>query len=230
MVELHVASYVRRLRVRYHGATYVAALGLDHRMGWLAMASLGSVMFSISMHVIDTRWTLRADAMPTVDKYLEGVIAVIIAPVVQDTLLDLTNRSSPMGILGLVLGLVYRFRRSVPRRVISTMVLLWLVLVAILQLTYGIKEVAEIQRGVCRPWDYRWQGSSSIGKGSGKENVSSRVKPATHRGAWPRRFMAAGEAEGCRCADDPWYHGMAAHGFPRPRSDEVPLSTVLELL
>lgn len=56
----------------------------------------------------------------------------------------------------LVLGLVYRFRRSVPRIVISTMVQLWLVLVAILQLAYDIKEVAEIQRGVCLPWNYRW--------------------------------------------------------------------------
>lgn len=96
-----MASYVRRMRVRYHGATYVAALGLDHRIGWLAMGSLGSVMFPISMHVINTRWTLRADSIPTVDKYSEGVVAVIIAALVRDTLLDLTNRSSPMGILGL---------------------------------------------------------------------------------------------------------------------------------
>lgn len=48
------------------------------------------------------------------------------------------------------------------------------------------------------------QGSSLIGKGSGK------VKSATNREALLRRFMAAGEAEACRCADDPWYHGMAA--------------------
>lgn len=169
-VGLHVDFYIGRLRVRYHGATYVAALGLDHRMGWLAMGSCAAAMFSIPIHLMNTQWTLRSkETLPTADKYAEDVMCVIVAAGVQDTLLALTNRPSTLGLLGLqgslglqslcaimVLGLGYKFRRWVPGGVISTVVLLWLVLVAMVQLVYDTKEVAEIQRGVYRPWNYRW--------------------------------------------------------------------------
>ncbi len=166
---LRVTFYLSRLQMRYHGATYVATLGLDHRMGWLAIGSFAATMFSIPLHLINTQWSIRPTTRMSSHSYDEVIVAVIVAAVAQDGLLALTNRPSTLAVLLLrmkldlqtlcvfsMFALVYRFRRVFNGRVVIVAVSCWLFSVMMLQLVYDVLEIREIQAGVYHPWNYRW--------------------------------------------------------------------------
>ncbi|KAI4138935.1 MAG: hypothetical protein L6R39_006542 [Caloplaca ligustica] len=171
-VGFHVAFYIGRLNIRYHGATYVAVLGLDHRMGWLAIGSFAATILSLPMHLVNTQWRVRSKAdLPTSSSqgYRVIVLAAVFAAIVQDILLTLTNRLSAFGVFGLrrtldlrflcaclALVIAFKFRRWVPRSATTVVVFAWLLLVAMLQLVYDIKEVMEIHGELYHPWNYRW--------------------------------------------------------------------------
>ncbi|KAI4175953.1 MAG: hypothetical protein LQ346_007967 [Caloplaca aetnensis] len=169
IVGLHVTFYLSRLQMRYHGATYVATLGLDHRMGWLAIGSLAAAMFSIPLHLMNTQWCVRLTARIRPHSYDEVMVALIVAAVAQDVLLGLTNRPSTLAILFLrmkldlptlcvfsMFALAFRFRRLLHGRVVIVAVSCWLFSVVMLQLVYDILEIREIRAGVYHPWNYRW--------------------------------------------------------------------------
>lgn len=169
---LYIAVYNSRLGIRYHGATYVGVLGLDHRMGWMAIGSFVAVLFSVPLHLINTQWTVRQKAaLPgsTSQGYREAIVAAAVAAMIQDLLLAFTNRPSTLEFLCLrtafclptvcavaVFALAYRFRRLVPRRIVTTAIFLWLLAIATLQLMYDIEEITEIHGEVYHPWNYRW--------------------------------------------------------------------------
>jgi hypothetical protein len=120
---LSVAAYVRRLGITFMRAKYVGALGLDHRMGWMAIGGLTATILSLPIHAINTHWRVSPrpprhsasrevrdpttdtiyvgtdgsqaqDAAPTSNRAVELSIETVIAALVQDQLQGITNHPS----------------------------------------------------------------------------------------------------------------------------------------
>ena len=178
---LSVGAYIERLKVRYHSASYVAALGLDHRMGWLAIGALATTLVSLPIQLINTRWRVRTNVNDEASKrWPELAWVALIAASIQDVLQHLTNRPLFLFVSGVlwlhrnsrrILGrfvIVYwalnlailafiirkvRWRRD---RIFYLLGILCVVMVPIVQLVYDIKEVLNIRDEKYEPWNYRW--------------------------------------------------------------------------
>ena len=169
---LSVAAYVRRLGIRFNNARYVGALGLDHRMGWLIIGGLTSIISSLSIQALNTRWSLRPTTTPpTVKDKLELCIETAIAAFVQDQLQSRINHPSVNQILRhyllymiemLLFWIVaipliaLNFRKKFFRFLLQSLGIAFLLAVAAVQLTYDILDVKDIDAERYQPWNYRW--------------------------------------------------------------------------
>ncbi|MCJ1412185.1 hypothetical protein MMC19_006277 [Ptychographa xylographoides] len=169
---LSVAAYVRRLGITFNNVRYVGALGLDHRMGWLIIGGLTSVVSSLPVQLLNTCWSLRPMVTaPTVNYRLELCFETAIAAFIQDQLQSRINRPSVNRSLRYYL--LYRiemlffwiiaiplialnFRRRQFRFLLYSIGILFLLAVAVVQLTYDILEIEDIDAGRYQSWNYRW--------------------------------------------------------------------------
>ncbi|KAL9615075.1 MAG: hypothetical protein Q9167_000498 [Letrouitia subvulpina] len=169
---LSIAAYKRRLSATYHGATFVAALGFDHRMAWLAIGALVAALSSIPILCLNTRWDTRSrEASAPSNRLFELYWMISIAAFIQDMLQQLTNRPSSFQIISQYLFFrvelvifwllvppiaLYHYSRRIPISLVISVGMLWAVSVAIIQLIYDVQEVIDLGNGEYRPWNYRW--------------------------------------------------------------------------
>ena len=92
-----IRAFCFQLQITFHGATDVGALGLDQRLGWLAISILVPTVMTVPMHMINYRWII----MPNTSRGLlkVGVVVVVIAVLMQDVLGVVTNRPSAFGLI-----------------------------------------------------------------------------------------------------------------------------------
>ncbi|KAI4212982.1 MAG: hypothetical protein LQ351_004326 [Letrouitia transgressa] len=169
---LGIAAYKKRLNATYHGATFVAALGFDHRMAWLAIGAMVAALSSIPVLCINAHWDTRyREISASSNRVFELYWTISIAALIQDVLQQLTNHPSSFQILGEYLFCrvelvffwllippiaLYHYRRRIPISLVATVGMLWAVSVAIIQLIYDILEVVDLENEEYRPWNYRW--------------------------------------------------------------------------
>ncbi|KAI4161508.1 MAG: hypothetical protein LQ342_004792 [Letrouitia transgressa] len=169
---LSIAAYKKRLNATYHGATFVAALGFDHRMAWLAIGALVAALSSIPILCINAHWDTRSrEASVSSNRLFELYWTISIAALIQDVLQQLTNHPSSFQILGQYLFFrvelvvfwllippiaLYHYRRRIPISMVVSVGMLWAVSVSIIQLIYDIQEVVDLENEEYRPWNYRW--------------------------------------------------------------------------
>ena len=91
-------AYAMRLNLTYQGATFIATLGLDHRIGWLEIGAFGSLATSIIIHLQNSKWRIlrtptrnELGAMQT-DILCWTLLEIALAGLIQDSLLMATNR------------------------------------------------------------------------------------------------------------------------------------------
>lgn len=104
-------AYVKRIRTPilgphdYHPTTiYIAATGMDHRLGWIAFGGMVSTTITLVRHLVNVEWTLhpalqlpRPGPAPTSWK-AELWLEIVAAAAVHTILLRLTNRVNPIDI------------------------------------------------------------------------------------------------------------------------------------
>ena len=91
-----IRVYCFQLQITFHGATDVGALGLDHRLGWLAISTLVSTVMTVPMHMINYRWII----MPNTSRgFLKVGVVVVIAVLMQDVLGVVINQPSTFGLI-----------------------------------------------------------------------------------------------------------------------------------
>jgi hypothetical protein len=54
-----IIPYFSRLTYRFHGATFCAATGFDHRIGWVATSALVPIFTTLTLHLINKDWALQ---------------------------------------------------------------------------------------------------------------------------------------------------------------------------
>lgn len=100
LVAARVAAYIRRLRTMLpgpgHHDFYIAATGLDHRLGWVAIGGMASTLVTLLRHLLNVEWSIDPNLhMPrrsNFDWKLEVWLEIMAAAVAQNMLLKLTNR------------------------------------------------------------------------------------------------------------------------------------------
>jgi hypothetical protein len=86
------------LNLTYRRATYVAALGLDHRIGWLEVGALGTLVMSIIIHIQSLEWKVIQRPTDSVlsamtrDNLSWTFLEIALAGLIQDFLLMATNQ------------------------------------------------------------------------------------------------------------------------------------------
>ena len=172
--------YLRRLHITYHGATYVALLGFDHRSGWLAINAHVTSSVALLVHLLNIRWDFQPAVFlhPTEDKQVTMWLGLVVAAIVQDVLGKATNHSSVLhGIATMIISascwpksiilcliccvlMLITGRNYVPKRtgIIATAAvgLTLLVFVGASQLSIDTMELKDVITGRYYPWNYRW--------------------------------------------------------------------------
>jgi hypothetical protein len=54
-----IVPYFSRLTYRFHGATFCAATGFDHRVGWIATSAIVPIFTTFILHLINKDWALQ---------------------------------------------------------------------------------------------------------------------------------------------------------------------------
>ncbi len=54
-----IIPYFSRLAYRFHGATFCAATGFDHRVGWIATSALVPISTTLILHFLNKEWALQ---------------------------------------------------------------------------------------------------------------------------------------------------------------------------
>jgi len=54
-----IVPYFSRLTYRFHGATFCAATGFDHRVGWIATSAILPIFTTFILHLINKDWALQ---------------------------------------------------------------------------------------------------------------------------------------------------------------------------
>ena len=169
---LSVAAYIKRVNIKWRSATYIATLGFDHRCGWLALGGCAATFMCIPLQIVNRTWSIspRAASIET-NVFWEIPGQIIVAALIQDQLLGVTNHPSTFRIL--LRYLVFRielvffwivviplvaskFRRRLPWKLFLVTGLLWSVSVAVIQLNWDVSEVKNVGEGRVSEYNYRW--------------------------------------------------------------------------
>lgn len=176
---LGIRAYYQRLHITFHTATYVGALGLDHRIGWLAINTFVLTMMTIPLHAINIRWEVTPNARITTYRGLmELGFTILVAALIQDILGIITNHPNAFSVMvepflifisrpdiGAFAAVVVfaivsigghfiTVRRAMP--VVAVLVMMWIFLVAISQVVWDVAEFRDVVAGRYQPWNYRW--------------------------------------------------------------------------
>jgi len=175
---LGTVVYVRRVQITYQGATFVANLGIDHRLGWLEIGGLSAVILSIFVYLMGIEGTIRRLPAPiprlTKANLVNVFFEIATAGFIQDLLMLLTNRYCTIFWLAdtifgphatgnafslwaiLFAALIYfRYRRTVYRS--SDGALLYFLFfrctipTAVRQIVYDVEEIKQIERTYIGP-------------------------------------------------------------------------------
>jgi hypothetical protein len=87
--------YFLRLTYTFEGATYTAATGFDHRLGWVGSSALVPLIATLAAHLLNRKWTLRPGAQPnrnTEDWKARLALDLGAATVLLECLIMLTTR------------------------------------------------------------------------------------------------------------------------------------------
>ncbi|KAH7389683.1 hypothetical protein DE146DRAFT_173904 [Phaeosphaeria sp. MPI-PUGE-AT-0046c] len=87
--------YFLRLAYTFNGATYTAATGFDHRLGWVGSSALIPLLATLAVHLLNRTWVLRQGAQPnrnTEDWKARLALDLAAATVVLELLIMLTTR------------------------------------------------------------------------------------------------------------------------------------------
>ena len=166
-------TYVHRLGYTYHGATYVAALGVDHRMGWLSIGALVAAVESVPVLLVNREWIVEKGVEIPRHQEREKAewLSVLIAAGIQDLLQCVTNRPISvraiwyilfyskgfMCLWGLMLALAaWYYKRRFPVILATFAGRVWIVSVAMVGVVCDIDELMDIEMGYFQAWNYRW--------------------------------------------------------------------------
>lgn len=119
LLSLTILSYFIRLNYKYGRASFCSATGFDHRIGWIATASLGPIIATLIIHLLNKEWKLQPTAsreVRTTDWRLRMALDLTAAALVQDTLIMYTGRIS---LLQVVVGRILKNRLPI----VSTIVI-----------------------------------------------------------------------------------------------------------
>lgn len=174
---LGIRAYYQRLHITFHTATYVGALGLDHRIGWLAINTFVLTMVTIPVHAINIKWENKPKAT-TYRGLTELEFTIFVAALIQDILGIVTNHPSAFNVMvepflifasmsdigafaAVVVfaivsigGHLITVRRAIP--VVAVLVMMWILLVAISQVVWDVAEFRDVVAGRYQPWNYRY--------------------------------------------------------------------------
>ncbi len=169
---LSVAAYFRRVNQKFKLASYVATLGFDHRVGWLAIGGCAATIMSIPIQLINRSWSVSSRAtFPETSPIWEIANQIAVAAFVQDQLQSITNRPSTFRVfrryLVFRIELVFfwiivipafaiNYRRRLPRKLLYILGFFWLVTVGVVQLVSDVLEIKHIQSGELEEYNYRW--------------------------------------------------------------------------
>lgn len=182
-LSLTVAAYFRRVSYTFRSAQYVAAIGLDHRCGWVAFGGLIAVCLTALFQLCNTRVNLMPGLnKPPLNIINEGTVftEIIAAAFVQDLLVIITSRNGVATTLtrliqlkllpvvaSLVLVAAVRYRRQIATTasrhklklqwILLGVALLYCASVVALQALADAAEVLELEAGILYPWNYMWQ-------------------------------------------------------------------------
>jgi hypothetical protein len=101
---LTIYPYIKRVFFYSFGrADYVAAMGTDHRSGWVAIAALVPVVQGLILHMLNSEW--RAEQRLGFDRQMDVAdwkyrvaLDVAVAALVQETLIRVTGRITPLAL------------------------------------------------------------------------------------------------------------------------------------
>ncbi|PWI64586.1 hypothetical protein PCL_09516 [Purpureocillium lilacinum] len=103
LLSLIIGSYFKRLSYTYGRATFCSATGLDHRIGWVATASLGPLLATLVLHLRNESWELWVPVphhAMMADWRLRLAIDLATAALVKDILIIFTGRKSIAWLVG----------------------------------------------------------------------------------------------------------------------------------
>jgi hypothetical protein len=97
-----IVPYFTRLAYHFHGASFCAATGFDHRVGWIATAALVPIVATLNLHVINRDWVLgqAADRNRKTASWMSRLtLGTAAATVILELLIMLTGRVTVIHIL-----------------------------------------------------------------------------------------------------------------------------------
>jgi hypothetical protein len=102
LVTARVAAYFRRLRTTLpgpgHTAIYIAATGMDHRLGWVAFGGMISTVVTLLRHAVNVEWlinpNLHLPRRSAFDWKMEIWLEIVAAAIGQSMLMRTTGRIS----------------------------------------------------------------------------------------------------------------------------------------
>jgi len=105
-VILSLVDYFKRLRIQVGTVTYVACVGLDHRLGWVAFGGMISTVITLVLHLLNRKWTYRPPPLASLDLHqeLEILFEISAAALFQELLIMITGRITPAILLTRLLG------------------------------------------------------------------------------------------------------------------------------
>lgn len=59
LLVLTIILYFKRINYEFGRASYYAAVGVDHRSGWVAFAALFPVLEAFALHLLNSRWAFE---------------------------------------------------------------------------------------------------------------------------------------------------------------------------
>lgn len=175
---LNILAYKHRLQMRYHSATYVANLGLDHRNGWVAIGGLVATTMSAIASLLRTRWvhstpenaSLPSKPLIAIHPLTETSIQICLASIVHVILVRKTNGDVfavgfPLWTYGVCLlaavALIGYWRASKrppsARAMFGGLLLVWVFGIALLQMRADGRELWDVGQGRVKAGNYRWK-------------------------------------------------------------------------
>lgn len=174
-------GYIRRLLITHNNNTYVAALGIDHRLGWLELGSLWTCVLSLFAMLMGKGWQITNSypqnyCLATSSK-MTMALYIIFAKLVQVLLVLFTTHIlmrpksftnylfwlHQLGLVSDILGVLnnickaYGFWKMGPNDSFLLLPLsLSMLPFPMLQAMSDYTEVKEIKANILRPWNYRW--------------------------------------------------------------------------
>lgn len=90
-----INSYLTRLAYHFHGASFIAATGFDHRVGWIAFSAPVPTISTLNLHLCSRKWNLEPAAdrnRKTANWTSRLTLGIAAATVITELTIKLTGR------------------------------------------------------------------------------------------------------------------------------------------